>query len=69
VKQEETFRLVGKYAQCEFGDNYITQDDPGFADAERLDFRLKEDSPVYRALPGFRPIPFEKIGPRTPDKR
>jgi hypothetical protein len=64
VKHEETFRLVGKYAQTEFGDNYITQNDPGFVDAAKLDFRLKDDSVVYRELPGFEKIPFEKIGPR-----
>ncbi len=64
VKYEETFRLVGKYAQCEFGDNYITQDDPGFVDAGALDFRLRADSEVYKALRGFRTIPFEQIGPR-----
>ena len=34
--------------------------DPGFADPTRLDFRLKEDSPVWKL--GFEPIPFERIG-------
>lgn len=64
VKYEETFRLVGQYAQCDFGDNYITQQDPGFVDAGRMDFRLKDDSAVRKALPGFPRIPFEKIGPK-----
>jgi parallel beta-helix repeat protein len=64
VKHEETIRLVGKYAQCEIGDNYMTQGDPGFVDAPNLDFRLKPDAEVYRKLPGFQPIPFEQIGPR-----
>lgn len=64
VQYEETFRLVGKYAQCDFGDNYITQKDPGFVNAGKLDFRLKEDADVYRDLPGFQRIPFEQIGPR-----
>jgi len=36
--------------------------DVGFVDAARGDFRLREDSPVYRRIPDFRPIPFEKIG-------
>ena len=66
VKYEETYRLVGKYAQCDFGENYVTQKDPGFVDAGRLDFRLKDDSVVYRELPGFHRIPFEEIGPRMP---
>ena len=34
----------------------------GFVDEERLDLRLREDSPVYRMIPGFVPIPYEKIG-------
>jgi len=63
VKYDETYRLVGKYAQCDFGENYITQSDPGFADAEKMNFALKNDSPVYKELPGFRKIPFEEMGP------
>jgi hypothetical protein len=69
VKYEETFRMVGKYAQTEFGDNYITQQDPGFVDAAHLNFQLQDDSVVYRELPGFRRIPFEKIGPRPAGQR
>ena len=69
VKYEETFRLVGQYAQTEFGENYITDKDPGFVDAERLVFQLKDDSEVYKKLPGFERIPFEKIGPRKPEDR
>jgi len=64
VKYEETFRLVGKYAQCDFGVNYITQRDPGFRNAAAMDFQLKEDSEVYRDLPTFRRIPFEQMGVR-----
>jgi hypothetical protein len=64
VQFEETFRLVGQYAQCDYGDNYLTKADPGFVNAAALDFRLKDDSPVFRALPKFQRIPFEEIGPR-----
>jgi hypothetical protein len=64
VKYEETFRLVGQYAQTEFGDNYITDKDPGFVDPERLVFQLRDTSVVYKELPGFQRIPFEQIGPR-----
>jgi parallel beta-helix repeat protein len=64
VGYEETVRLVGKYAQCEIGDNFMTRDDPGFVNAREMDFRLKPDAPVYRRLPGFQPIPFEQMGPR-----
>jgi len=64
VKHEETMRLVGKYAQTEFGENFMTQKDPGFVDAANLNFQLRDDSVVYRALPGFETIPFARIGPR-----
>jgi hypothetical protein len=66
VKYDETFRLVGQYAQCEFGENYITHADPGFVDAGKMNFTLKDDSAVYREIPGFKRIPFERIGPRNP---
>ena len=42
--------------------NYMTSEDPGFIDYEKLNFQLKEDSIVYEKLPGFKKIPFEKIG-------
>ncbi len=64
VKQEETVRLVGKHAQTDFGENFMTQQDPGFVDAAQLNFQLKDDSVVYRELPGFERIPFDQIGPR-----
>lgn len=34
--------------------------DPKFVAPEKLDFRLRQDSPAWQA--GFKPIPFEKIG-------
>jgi hypothetical protein len=64
VRYDETFRLVAKYAQCDFGENFITQKDPGFVDAAKMDFRLKDDSVVYKELAGFARIPFHDIGPR-----
>ena len=69
VNYEETFRLVGKYAQCTFGDNYFTREDPGFVDAASLNFALRDDSIVYQKLPDFQRIPFEKIGPRPAAER
>ena len=36
--------------------------DPGFVDYAKRDYRLKPDSEVFRRLPNFKPIPFEKIG-------
>ena len=43
-------------------ENWTTDRDPGFVDATRGDFRLKPGSEVFSKLPGFQPIPFEKIG-------
>jgi hypothetical protein len=34
----------------------------GLAETAKGDFRLRDDSPVWYKLPGFRKIPFEKIG-------
>jgi len=42
-------------------DNFVDAD-PGFLDAARGDFRLREDSPVFKA--GFKRIPVKEIGPR-----
>ncbi len=36
--------------------------DPGFVNAAKSDFQLRPDSEVFKKLPGFVAIPFEKIG-------
>ncbi len=36
--------------------------DPGFRDLRGKDFRLVPGADLYRKIPGFKPIPFEKIG-------
>ncbi len=43
-------------------DNFITDEDPGFVDAAKMNFQLKDDSIVYRKIPAFKKIPFDKIG-------
>lgn len=43
--------------------NWTTDHDPGFVNAKENDFRLKPDSEIFKKLPGFKAIPFEKIGP------
>ncbi len=65
VKFEETVRLVGQHTQLEWAQNFLTNKDPGFVDWAKKDFRLKDDSIIYRELPGFKRIPFEQIGPRA----
>ena len=43
-------------------ENNWTEGDPGFVNAEEMNFNLKEDSPVFEM--GFEPLPFDRIGPR-----
>lgn len=43
----------------EFKSNLI-DDDPGFEDAERMNFEVKRNSPAFKL--GFKAIPFDKIG-------
>ncbi|MFW6161587.1 MAG: NPCBM/NEW2 domain-containing protein [Planctomycetota bacterium] len=50
-------------------DNFVTKEDPGFVNPEAMDFRLKPDSIVFDKVPGFEPIPFERIGLRVDEYR
>ena len=50
-----------KYAPEEI---WETDADPGFVDAASGNFLLRPDAEVFRRLPGFQPIPFDKIGPQ-----
>ena len=59
---KQLVHLSGKHAMFEQRDNFQTQDDPGFVDAAKQNFKLKDDSIVFKQLPNFKPIPFEKIG-------
>ena len=47
--------------RVEFSDNLEDIEDPGFVDAAKQDFRLREDSAVLK-LPGWERIPIERIG-------
>lgn len=38
------------------------REDPGFVDAANQNFALRDDAPVFKALPDFQPIPFGEIG-------
>ncbi|HPM83591.1 MAG TPA: right-handed parallel beta-helix repeat-containing protein [Candidatus Anammoximicrobium sp.] len=49
-----------------FVDN-LTDQDPHFVDAERLNFQLREDSPAWKL--GFQRIPIERIGLYASDDR
>ncbi len=46
-----------------FQDNLVLEgEDPGFVDRQANNFQLKDDSIVYKKVPGFERIPFERIG-------
>ena len=43
-------------------DGFVTDTDPGFVNAARMDFRLRSDSAAFAKIPAFENIPFEQIG-------
>jgi Right handed beta helix region len=49
--------------------NVSYTNDPGFVNFAKHDFRLKPDAQVFKDLPNFQPIPFEKIGLFTDEFR
>ena len=53
--------LDGDRGRQDVMDNYVTDRDPGFVDAQNGQFGLREDSPVFDRS-AFRPIPFDEIG-------
>ncbi len=61
-KCPEALKLTGPYAKFEKKNNFVTSEDLEFVDARNENFKLKEDSIVYKKIEGFEPIPFDKIG-------
>jgi hypothetical protein len=45
-----------------FRDNWETQDDPGFVDLAKGDYRLKPDAEVFKKIPGFKPGDCSQMG-------
>ncbi|QOD62430.1 right-handed parallel beta-helix repeat-containing protein [Polaribacter haliotis] len=43
-------------------DNWITDENPGFVNEEAQNFNLKKDAKAFEKIPGFKNIPFDKIG-------
>ena len=66
VNCESVLNLSGKkdeLAVAIFRDNLeLTIEDMGFLDAAKLDFRMRPDAHVFTKVPGFKYIPFERIG-------
>jgi len=42
--------------------NIVTTEDPGFENEKGQNFKLKTTSEVFKRIPGFQQIPFDKIG-------
>jgi hypothetical protein len=42
--------------------NWMTKEDPGFANMSKGDFRLANNSIAYKKIQGFKPLPFSKMG-------
>lgn len=56
-------RVEGKEEWLPFTDsNYETNEDPGFENYATENFKLRKDAIIWDKIPGFRNIPFEKIG-------
>jgi hypothetical protein len=43
-------------------DNLVTASDPGFVNAAARNYTLRPDAEAFQKIPGFQPIPFERIG-------
>ncbi len=46
----------------EFDNNYFADSDPGFENMAKMNFKLRDDSKVFKVLPDFENIPFEQMG-------
>jgi hypothetical protein len=42
--------------------NLVTNQDPGFVDFSAGNLQLKPTAEVFSKIPGFQPIPFDKMG-------
>jgi len=53
----------GKPQWSHIGNNYFTCDKSIFVNYDHMDFSLRSNAEVFKILPGFKQIPFNKIGP------
>jgi len=58
----KTFKVHIDTPYMTIKDNFVTDDDPGFVDMAALNFQLRNDSVIYKKVPGFKAIPFDRIG-------
>ena len=67
---ENPLHLVGgEHAQGDDVNNFRTDKDPGFVDYINENFNLRTDSEVFTKIPGFEPVPFDKMGLYIDDYR
>jgi hypothetical protein len=52
----------GKEEWSNIGKNYVGFGDPGFENYKEMNFQLKPSSEIFKILPEFKAIPFNKIG-------
>ncbi len=68
VEENLIVRGGGMYLAKEVSDhgsirnNFVTADDPGFVDAAHLNYLLKTNANVFKQLPGFKPLPVDRMG-------
>ena len=60
--EDPVMLMGGLHAQLSSKNNWRTSEDPGFVDMKNQNFMLKADAKVFKMIPGFQKIPFEKIG-------
>ena len=56
------FTTNGKAEWSNFGKNYSANGDPGFENYKEMNFQLKPSSEIFKLMPEFKAIPFNKIG-------
>ena len=51
------------FMKCvDFSENYSTSSDPGFVGLANRDYNLKPDAAVFSRFPGFKAVPFTRMG-------
>ena len=61
-KEKPVHLLGGQHAVCEDRNNLVISSDPGFVDFKNGNFQLRSDALVFKMIPHFKPIPFDKMG-------
>ncbi|NNJ86079.1 MAG: right-handed parallel beta-helix repeat-containing protein [Akkermansiaceae bacterium] len=56
----------GPSALIQSKDNFAARSNPGFLDWKAGNFALHQNATVFKNIPGFTPIPFDKIGLQQP---